>query len=175
MTQDGFDPKLVTRAQKGDQAAVEIVLKRLTLVFRSFFMRRVNDAFTVDDLVQNTLLRVHAGLGALKDPAKLKAFAMKAALFELHDLYRGRYGPKERLYDPVELPHRSTAAGGWAGSKVDLERALGLLTPHARRILELREYGYRYKEIAELLDTTEMAVKMQVKRAFERMREVFAT
>ncbi len=174
MAQDGFHPQLVSQAQKGDKVAVELVLKRLTPVFRSFFLRRVGDAFIVDDLVQNSLLRVHTGLGALKDPRRLRAFAMKAALFELHDLYRGRYGPKERLFDPVALPERPANTGVWAGSNVDLERALSVLTPHARRILELREYGYRYKEIAALLDTTETAVKMQVKRAFERMREAFA-
>jgi RNA polymerase sigma-70 factor (ECF subfamily) len=37
--------------------------------------------------------------------------------------------------------------------------------------MELREYGYIYREIAQMLDTTEAAVKMQVKRAFEKMRD----
>ena len=175
MAQDGFDPKLVLRAQKGDKAAVEFLLKRLAPIFRSFFLRRVGDAFIVDDLVQNALLRIHARIGVLKDPSRLKAFAMKGALFELHDLYRGRYGPKERLFVPEELPQRPDQVDEWAGSKIDVERVLSVLTPHARRIIELREYGYRYKEIAEILDTTETAVKMQVKRAFERMREVFAS
>ena len=47
-----------------------------------------------------------------------------------------------------------------------------MLSPRARYILELREYGYRYKEIADMIDTSEAAVKMQVKRAFERMRRL---
>ena len=55
---------------------------------------------------------------------------------------------------------------------MDLERALSILTPRARRILELREYGYRYQEIAEMIGTSEAAIKMQVKRAFEKMRNV---
>jgi RNA polymerase sigma-70 factor (ECF subfamily) len=130
-------------------------------VLRAFFIKRIGLRPVVDDLVQNTLLRVHTGLEALKDSRRLKAFAMKAALFELHDLYRGRYGPKEVLYDP-ELPLRAEHEAS-AGAAVDLERAL-----------ELREYGYRYQEIAERVGTTEAAVKMQVKRAFEKMREVLA-
>jgi RNA polymerase sigma-70 factor (ECF subfamily) len=52
-----------------------------------------------------------------------------------------------------------------------VEKALDVLTPKARRIMELREYGYIYREIAQMLDTTEAAVKMQVKRAFEKMRD----
>jgi RNA polymerase sigma-70 factor (ECF subfamily) len=61
---------------------------------------------------------------------------------------------------------------GTAEQRLDIEQALATLTPHARRIVELRAYGYRYQEIARLLQTTEAAVKMQVKRAFEKMRQL---
>ncbi len=174
MAQNRFDARLVRKAQGGDKQARELLLRRLDGVLRAFFIKRTSRTATIDDLVQNTLLRVHGGLEALKNPESLKAFAMKAALFELQDLYRGRYSAKEALYDPAIMPGAPSSQEGWAGSSVDLERALSILTPHARRILELREYGYRYKEIAQIVDTTEMAVKMQVKRAFEKMRRAFA-
>ncbi len=171
-SQRGFDIDLVERAQAGDDQAREQLLSSLQPVLRAFFIKRIGLKPTVDDLIQNTLLRVHGGLTALKDPNRLKAFAMKAALFELHDLYRGRYGPKEALYDPEHPPERAERDDASAGIVVDLERALSILTPHARRILELREYGYRYQEIAEMVGTSEAAIKMQVKRAFEKMRNV---
>jgi len=170
--QYGFDIDLVERAQAGDDHAREQLLRRLEPMLRAFFIKRIGLKPTVDDLIQNTLLRVHGGLEALKDPQRLKAFAMKAALFELHDLYRGRYGPKETLYDPEQPPERAERTDASAGIVVDLERALSILTPRARRILELREYGYRYQEIAEMVGTSEAAIKMQVKRAFEKMRNV---
>ena len=168
-----FDGTLVQRAQAGDDAALETVLKRLEPILRAFFIKRIGYRTEVDDLVQNTLLRVHGGLESLRDPERLKAFSMKAALFELHDLYRGRYGPKETLYDP-DLAPEPMGDDRVAGAGVDVERALGLLTPRARRILELREYGYRYQEIAEMIGTSEAAIKMQVKRAFDKMRQVLA-
>ena len=171
----GFDRDLVERAQGGDRQALEELLRRLEPIYRSFFTRRVGVRATVDDLVQNSLLRVHGGLSALMNPERLKPFAMKAALYELHDMYRGRYSAKEALYEPERLPDKHARDGGWAGSNLDLERAMSVLTPHARRILEMREYGYRYKEIAETLETTETAVKMQVKRAFTKMRATFAS
>jgi len=170
--QRGFEIELVEQAQQGDAQAREHLLQRLQPVLRAFFIKRIGLKPAVDDLVQNTLLRVHGGLEALKDPGRLKAFAMKAALFELHDLYRGRYGPKEALYDPEQPPEHAEHDGS-AGYGIDLERALSVLTPRARRILELREYGYRYQEIAEIIGTSEAAIKMQVKRAFEKMRNVF--
>lgn len=169
----GFDPVLVGQAQAGDRQAREDLFRRLQPLLRAFFIKRIGMKTEVDDLVQNTLLRVHGGLEDLKDVRRLKAFAMKAALFELQDLYRGRYGTKESLYDPEQPPERAELTGA-AGAGVDAERALASLTPKARRILELREYGYRYQEIAEMIGTTEAAIKMQVKRAFERMRSALS-
>ncbi len=175
MAQNRIDVRLVRKAQEGDKRAREVLLRRLEGVLRMFFLKRVGRSPTIDDLVQNTLLRIHGGLEVLRDPGRLRAFAMKAALFELQDYYRGRYSPKEVLCDPDAMVAVSSAQPKRAGAKVDLERALSILTPHARRILELREYGFRYKEIARALGTTETAVKMQVKRAMEKMRRVFAT
>ena len=85
----------------------------------------------------------------------------------------GRHSPKEKTYEPGLLPEKPDATSQSYGISHDIERAFATLTPHARRILELREHGYKYKEIADLLGTTESAVKMQVKRAFEKMRSVF--
>lgn len=168
-----FDPKLVLRAQNGDRFARNLLFRRLTKVLRSYFRAKIGDQAVVDDLIQCTLLRLHSGLLALEQPDKFKAFAMKAALFELHDYYRGRHSPKEKTYQPDLLPEKSDSISQSYGISHDIERAFATLTPHARRILELREHGYKYKEIADLLGTTESAVKMQVKRAFEKMRSVF--
>jgi len=170
---NSFDAPIVKAAQSGDAGARERLLSALQPILRGYFIKRIGKRPAVDDLIQNTLLRVHNGLGDLQNPERFKAFAMKAALFEVQDLYRGRYGPKETLFDPDVLPELTRDAE--AGASVDAERALSLLTAKARRILELRAYGYRYREIAEMIDSTEAAVKMQVKRAFDKMKEVLAT
>ena len=166
-----FDKRLVEDAQQGDEEAFAVLLSRIEPMLRAFFISRIGARTDVDDLIQNTLLRLHRGLTDLNDPARLKSFTMKAAIYELQDFYRGRYSTKERLYDPDMPPDHVDSDSAAAGSAVDVERALGSLSEHARTIMELREFGYRYEEIAEKLDTTEAAVKMQVKRALEKMRE----
>lgn len=165
-----FDLHLVEDAQRGDEAAFTALLERIEPMLRAFFISRIGSRVDVDDLIQNTLLRLHRGIGDLNDAARLKSFTMKAAIFELQDYYRGRYSAKERLFDP-ESPPDAIDDASTAGISVDVERALGALSEKARTIMELREFGYRYEEIAEKLDTTEAAVKMQVKRAFDKMRE----
>ena len=169
-----FDPASVTLAQRGDEQARTRILRAIEPILRSFFISRIGRVAIVDDLIQNTLIRVHRGLAALENPARLKAFAMKAAVFELQDHYRGRYSAREALFDP-DLPTPGRVGPDDAGLRIDLDRALATLTDHAREILELRELGYPYADIADTLDTTEAAVKMQVKRAFERLRAALAS
>ncbi len=171
---DGLESTLVEQARAGDAQARSQVLTILQPLLRAYFIKRIGPRTDVDDLVQNTLLRIHNGLVDLKDVHRLKAFAMKAALFELQDLYRGRYGPKERLYDPETPPEPGTGRIP-DGLGMDLERAMARLTPRARQIVVLREYGYRYEEIAQMIGSTEAAVKMQVKRAFAKMRNALVS
>lgn len=164
---------LALRAKQGDAHARDQLLRRLEPVMRGFFVNRIGLRAEVDDLTQNSLLRVHRGLEDLKDDSRLKAFAMKGALYELQDFYRGRYRPKEVLYDAQDPPEY-TDENGHPSQRMDVETALSTLTPRAREIIELRESGFRYEEIASMIDSTEAAVKMQVKRAFERMRDTLA-
>jgi RNA polymerase sigma-70 factor (ECF subfamily) len=166
-----FSVSYLRKAQAGNAQVQDQILTRLRPILRTYFIRRIGLKAEVEDLVQNTLVRVFNGFRDLKKPDRFMGFAMKAALYELQDYYRGRYGGKEHLYNP-ESPPEMIEPPQKTGLKVDMERALQVLTPKAREIIELREYGYRYKEIADMTDTTEAAVKMQVKRAFERLRQV---
>ena len=173
MPETAFDPDRVREAQNGDEQARNGLLRRLEPILRGYFIKRIGAETDVDDLVQNTLVRIHESFDDLKKPGSLKSFAMKAALFELQDYYRGRYDMKESLRDP-DLPLGRSTEPEDRSAHVDVEKALEALTPKARRIMELREYGYLYREIAQMLDTTEAAVKMQVKRAFETMKEALS-
>ncbi len=160
---------LAVAARDGDETSLSLLLKALEPIFRGFFVKRIGARVDVDDLIQNTLVRVARGLSDLKDPGRLKGFAMKAALFELQDFYRGRYTGKEALYDALSPPESHSSQPDVAAA-IDVEKALQQLSPRARQIIELREFGYRYEEIAEMIGSTEAAIKMQVKRAFEKLR-----
>ncbi|MGB3541567.1 RNA polymerase sigma factor [Rubrivirga sp.] len=169
-----FDPASVSRAQDGDTDARDGLLAAITPILQAFFRSRIGGSPQADDLVQNALIRVHRGLDALQNPARFKAFAMKAAVFELQDFYRGRYSTREALFDP-DLPTPGSVDPEDVALRVDLEDALATLSEHARTIIEMRELGYPYSDIATTLDTTEAAVKMQVKRAFAKLREVLTS
>lgn len=164
-----FSPEIILRARAGDEIARRQVFQQLQKILTAYFVRQIGRKSEVEDLVQNTLLRVHRSLPDLQQPERFKAFAMKAALFELQDLFRGRYSIREQIYDPENMPERASMPEN-VGLQMDLAQAMQTLSPKARQIVELRQLGYPYDEIADLIGTTEAAVKMQVKRAFERLR-----
>lgn len=166
------DIPTVEAARTGDERAVDAVLTYVQPILRAFFISRTGQGAHVDDLVQNTLLRLHRGLKDLQEAASLKSFTMKAAVFELQDYYRGRYSIKEQLFEPGSMPEGEADEPSQA-VELDVDRLLSQLTPKARRILELRAYGFRYEEIARMIDSTEAAVKMQVKRALDKLKAFF--
>ena len=166
--------ELVQRARGGDREALSELLSRLEPVFRRFFSSRLPGSAEIDDLTQNSLMRMQRGIADLRDASSLRAFAFSAARFELQDYFRGRYSLRETLIEvlPEELHKQSLPREDEA---LDVEKALQQLTPQARRVLELREQGFRYQEIADQTGSTEAAVKMQVRRAFEKLREWLQT
>lgn len=166
------DIQTVDAARGGDSRAMEAVLTYVQPILQAFFTSRTGRGAHVDDLVQNTLLRLHRGIKDLNEATSLKSFTMKAAVFELQDYYRGRYSIKEQLYDPGSMPDGQLEEPSEAAA-IDVDRLLAQLTPKARRILELRAYGFKYEEIAGMIDSTEAAVKMQVRRALDKLKQFF--
>lgn len=168
---DVFSPDFVARARE-EEPARDRLLAEVREVALRFFRQRMRDPVEAEDLAQNTVIRVLHGLPSLRDNRACKAFVLKAALYELQDHYRGRYALREHLMETL-LPEMGGAAEAGL-PPFDTLRALSNLTPGAQKVLELRAYGYRYEEIAELTGTTEAAIKMQVKRALEKLRTLLS-
>jgi RNA polymerase sigma-70 factor, ECF subfamily len=165
------DASTVARARDGDSVAMEQVLSGVRPVLVAFFVSRIGRGADAQDLAQNTLIRLNRAIPDINDPSSLKALAMRAAVFELQDFYRGRNRTREQLFDPHDAPESGEIRPSEAES-FDIERALSAVTPHARRVLELRAYGYQFDEIAEMVGSSQAAVKMQVKRAMDKIRDL---
>jgi len=168
---DVFSPDFVARARVED-AARDRLLTEVREVALRFFQQRMKDPVEAEDLAQNTVIRVLHGLPALRDNRACKSFVLKAALYELQDHYRGRYALREQLMETLLPGSEGVAESGLP--PFDTLRALSNLTPSAQKVLELKAWGYRYEEIAEITGTTEAAIKMQVKRALEKLRTLLS-
>lgn len=92
--QDGHH--VVYAAQHGDQRALdELIASYLPLVY-NIVGRALRGHADVDDVVQETMLRVVNGLSGLRDPAAFRSWLVSIAIREVRDSRRRGATPGRR-------------------------------------------------------------------------------
>lgn len=137
---------------------------------RRYFARRAPPD-RVDDLVQETLLRVHTRLPALRDPDRLAPWVMRIARTVLVDGLRreGRFDPVEvepsvAPVDPEPTPDSVVAA--WLPGMVE---SLPERYREAVRLSELE--GCSQAEVARRLGLSPSGARTRVQRGRKLLRE----
>ncbi len=162
-------PELLTRAQRGDEAAfAELVRAYQTPVFNYVF-RLIGNRTLAEDLTQDVFLRVHQGLPRFTLRAKFTTWLFQVTKNRVLDEFRAR-----------ERRPQSVAAIEDAGlTMVDppieeaalidaLWRAIAALPSDLKAALLLRDVvGMPYAEIAETLEISLANVKWRIYRARE--------
>jgi RNA polymerase sigma-70 factor, ECF subfamily len=155
----------------GDAAAWRALLTELRAPLGAFFRRRMGDRVEVEDLIQETLIAVHAKR-ATYDPAL--PFTAWVHAVARHKMIDGARREARRPTAPLE------AAGDPAGdhtvedgaTRRDLSRVLALLPARQRRLIEdVRVHGFSMAEAAERHGMTEGAVKVSVHRGLKALME----
>ncbi|RMF60328.1 MAG: RNA polymerase sigma factor [Calditrichaeota bacterium] len=173
--------RLLRRAQKGDQRALQTLCQELENVLRGYFVLRFRDPALVDDLCQEVYLRLLNNLLQIKEPMKLKNFVLKVAFHVMQDFLRQKYRDREELLyedqesgreNEKEVPPQVNPGEEMEHivNRMDLEKALSKLPLQTQKILKLKADGYKYEEIASELNMSLSAVKMQVKRGLEKLQ-----
>ena len=115
------------------------------------------------DLVHETYLRASERVRQLRDPALFDAWVVRIALNEAKSVLRDRRRLAARV---VQLAPRQANA-----SDVGLRQLIEQLAPRERAVIVLHyAYGYRMREIARLLDLSEINVRTLAFRARRRLR-----
>ncbi|MBI3085160.1 MAG: sigma-70 family RNA polymerase sigma factor [candidate division NC10 bacterium] len=171
------DQELMLAVKAGDRAAFEALYRRYRDRLHAFLVRYTGDPATAQDLFQETFLRV------FRDRARYEPRAAFATwLFTI-----ARNLSLDSLKKPAAKPVQSEAAiqvvpdpapdalQGLERREADtaLRRALTSLPEDDRAILLLSRFeGLRYSQIAEILGTSEGAVKVRAHRALQALRRV---
>lgn len=167
------DRELLSRCRRGDQRALEELVRNTHRRVYGLALRLVGDRFDAEDVVQEAYLRMFRGLAGFREEARFETWMHRIVVNTAlnHLRRRGRFG--ELLEDEdVEIP----APGRWEEQAVDrdsLERALEVLPPGQRAVLVMKDvYGLSCKEIGDELGIQEGAVKVRLHRARKRLKGV---
>jgi RNA polymerase sigma-70 factor (ECF subfamily) len=103
------DETLVGRAQRGDHAAFEELVRRTSRLVFARLILETGDSHQAEDLLQETLLTAYRTLGQLTQPSKFRSWLLKIAQNHAIDAAR-RNSRKKRTPEPDVIKFRQDAA-----------------------------------------------------------------
>lgn len=162
------DAALAARAARGDLAAFDELTRRTAPVVRAVVRRMGAQPATADDVTQDAMIAVFRQIGGYRGDGPFAAWACRIGA----RLYLKRLKKDARLVltaEPVDpdTPARTEPAG----ERLDLDRALGALSPAQRLCVTLcHGAGFTHLEIAAQTGMPVGTVKAHVTRGIHRLR-----
>lgn len=160
---------LVARALRGDEVAIEALVRTAAPAALAAARRVTGDASLAEDACQEAFLRAFRALSKFRPEASFRAWLRTIAVRCAIDVMRRRR---------PESPLPAEPSGGPEDSRHEdadlLRAALAALSPVEREILLARELeGVDDREIARRLDMSVTAVRVRIHRARRRIRHRF--
>lgn len=176
MTTAVHDASLIAEAASGDVPAFAQLVDRYRAAVCSVALAIVRDVATSEDVAQEVFVAAWRRLSELRSPDSLGPWLRQIARNRANDVLRHRVrespvdpqGPMSSVTDPADLHETALAAERDAV----VEEALDELPTDAREILLLfyRE-GQSVRQVARLLDLSEVSVRKRLSRARRRLRD----
>lgn len=196
-TTDHGDPMhaLMVRYVDGDPAAFRQLMRRVEPRIRAYLRRRVNTPELVDDLVQQTLLRVHVSRGCYDErwvgkQGAVERWFLTTAKRTMLDHFRSEYRRQTRL-DTVCNGNDTEGFGG-AGAPVTPEEhlsaeeelaqlqtsvrlAVDALPPRSREVVRRHKLeGEPIPRIADELGVATVSLRVRAHRAYRKLAQALA-
>ncbi len=170
------DAELMLLVAGGDRAAFTALFDRHHRGVAQFAFRFVGDRARAEELTQDTFVKLYRNASRYRPSAKFKTYLYRVAANHcLNEVRRGEYRVKhvsegleegEPLETPAPEAERPDAQ--LAGQQLEsaVGRALAALSQRERTAFTLCRFeGMTYRDIAEVLQASEAAVKSLIHRA----------
>jgi len=157
-----------------DHARVEDLWKALSGPVRGYLRKQTGSDADADDLLQEVFLRIHRGVGALKDTSRLQGWVYRIARNVVIDRARSRQNRIAVDVDPDSMSDGAESAGREAIDLTPTLRRFMQQLPDAYREPLIRQeiHGHSLHQISEDLGLTLPAAKSRVHRGRLMLREM---
>jgi RNA polymerase sigma factor (sigma-70 family) len=179
----GPDPDVVTAARAGDERALDALVAQCLPLVYNIVGRALDGNDDVDDVVQETLLRVVRGLGDLREPTAFRSWLVAIAVRQVRDREQARKAAwhqrtgldaAELIPDPAsDFASVTILRLGLTDQRREIAEATRWLDPGDRTLLALwwlEETGdIGRTELAEALGLTRQHAAVKVQRMKEQL------
>ena len=164
----------VALAAAGDRGAFERLYRGHVNRVHSLCMRMVEDRTRAEELTQDVFVRAWQKLALFRGDSAFGTWLHRLAVNVVLNARKAEGRSRSRTSDDAfaieNAPQPAKALA--PGDALDIEWAIALLPPGARRIFVLHDVeGYKHEEIGEMLDITSGGSKAQLHRARMLLRE----
>ena len=172
---DRPDANIVAAVLTGNTDAYGILVSRYRDAFTRFAARMLGSLEDADDALQLAFVRAFRNLNQCRDPDRFGPWLYQIVVNECRTLAARLARREQRMVrddatlDRAATPDRSENAA----LHDEIQYALSLLESGQREAFLLRHVeGLGYEEISEITGVGVSALKMRVKRATDRLREL---
>jgi RNA polymerase sigma-70 factor, ECF subfamily len=167
------DLDLIAKARRGDVEAYNVLVSRWEKRVFNYLLRLVSNREDALDVSQETFLKAYQNLRKLDDPARFPAWLFRIAHNEAFSLLRRRKPETELAGEP-----RPRNTGGRllpVELSLAVESALKRLNEDQREAVLLKIYqGFKFEEMAEILECPVSTVKSRLYTALELLKATLA-
>lgn len=168
------DRDLVAKARHGNMDAFNALVSRWDRRVFNYILRLVRDREDAMDLAQDVFLKAYQNLAKLDDPGRFGPWLFRIAHNESYSLLRRPRPDREEFQEPPGAPpsgHRLMPMETSLAVAAALER----LTPEQKEAVVLKIYqGFKFEEMAEILDCPVSTVKSRLYTALDLLERVLA-
>jgi RNA polymerase sigma-70 factor (ECF subfamily) len=165
------DADLIAKARRGDVEAFNALISRWDKRVYNYLLRILGNREDALDLSQDVFLKAYQNLRKLDDPGRFAPWLYRIAHNEAYSLFRKRRPEAGE----EELPVERAAAAFPLELTLAVAAALDRLSPDQREAVVLKVYqGFKFEEMAEILDCPVSTVKSRVYTALDLLKAELA-
>lgn len=174
---EGTDAELVAKVLAGDVDAYGALVRKYQNAYARFAIRMLGSPDDADDALQSAFVRAFRKLKECRDPARFGAWLYQIIVNECRTLaFRRDRRERRMVRDEQDLESLASSRGiptPMTRELEEIQKALDRLEPEQREAFILKHVeDLSYDEMSALTGVGVSALKMRVKRACDRLREL---
>ena len=167
------DEALMRAYVDGDHGAFRLLFERYAPMLLRLVSRHLRSDELAREVVQQTFFQLHAARHDFRSDAKLRPWVFTIAMNLVREHYRRASRRKELALDEARLVARERPPLDGRERAILLRAAMEQLPENQREVVVLHFFEERpFAEVAEIVGSTEGAVRVRAHRAYKRLKEL---